>query len=132
MAIGRMHHVILDTPDPAGLAEFYSAVLGLPITYHDDDFAVVSADSTTSGVAFQRVVDRVAPTWPGDGPLLIHMDVMVDDVDEATARVVELGARVLEQADGSCVLADPAGHPFCLIPRPGWAPPVSDPDGGAS
>jgi len=20
--------------------------------------------------------------------------------------------------------ADPAGHPFCLIPRPDWAPPI--------
>jgi hypothetical protein len=23
------------------------------------------------------------------------------------------------------VFADPAGHPFCLIPRPQWAPPVA-------
>jgi hypothetical protein len=23
---------------------------------------------------------------------------------------------------GDHVFADPAGHPFCLIPRPGWAP----------
>jgi hypothetical protein len=22
------------------------------------------------------------------------------------------------------VYADPAGHPFCLIPRPKWAPPI--------
>jgi hypothetical protein len=22
------------------------------------------------------------------------------------------------------VYADPAGHPFCLIRRPGWAPPI--------
>jgi len=26
--------------------------------------------------------------------------------------------------DGPGVYADPAGHPFCLIPRPKWAPPV--------
>jgi hypothetical protein len=25
---------------------------------------------------------------------------------------------------GDHVFADPGGHPFCLIPRPGWAPPV--------
>ena len=23
------------------------------------------------------------------------------------------------------VYADPAGHPFCLIPRPRWAPPIA-------
>jgi hypothetical protein len=32
-----------------------------------------------------------------------------------------LGARKL---DGEDVYADPAGHPFCLIRRPGWAPPI--------
>ena len=30
--IGRMHHVVLDCPDPAALAAFYSALLGLPVT----------------------------------------------------------------------------------------------------
>ena len=126
--IGRMHHLILDAPDPARLADFYSTLFGLPITYQDDDFAVVSVDSTTSGVAFQRVSDRPPSTWPGDGPLLIHMDVMVDDVDVAADRLIALGARVLRRTEGICVLADPAGHPFCLIPRPHWAPPVADSD----
>jgi hypothetical protein len=26
--------------------------------------------------------------------------------------------------DGDNVYADPAGHPFCLIRRPEWAPPI--------
>ena len=43
MAIGRLHHVIVDCPEPLALATFYSALLGLPVTYHDDDFAVVAA-----------------------------------------------------------------------------------------
>jgi catechol 2,3-dioxygenase-like lactoylglutathione lyase family enzyme len=124
--IGRMHHVILDAPDPARLADFYSALFGLPITYRDNDFAVVSVDSTTSGIAFQRISNRTPSAWPDDGPLSIHMDVMVDDVDLAADRLTQLGARVLRRADGSCVLADPAGHPFCLIPRPHWAQPVTD------
>jgi catechol 2,3-dioxygenase-like lactoylglutathione lyase family enzyme len=34
--IGRMHHVVLDCPDPPALATFYSSLLGLPVTYHDD------------------------------------------------------------------------------------------------
>ena len=34
-------------------------------------------------------------------------------------------ARRLTDGDGgSRVYADPAGHPFCLIPRPGWAAPI--------
>jgi hypothetical protein len=35
-------------------------------------------------------------------PQQIHLDVMVEDG----------------------VFADPAGHPFCLIPRPAWAAPL--------
>ena len=53
-------------------------------------------------------------------PQQLHLDVMVDDVEAARPLVEALGARLLE---GS-VYADPAGHPFCLIPRPGWAPPI--------
>jgi hypothetical protein len=47
---------------------------------------------------------------------------MVDDVAEAGPRVLALGAVRLDVD----VYADPAGHPFCLIPRPGWAMPISD------
>lgn len=48
---------------------------------------------------------------------------MVDDQAAAEARVIELGARPL--AGGDHVYADPAGHPFCLIPRPTWAAPIN-------
>ena len=47
---------------------------------------------------------------------------MVDDLAVADREVLALGARRL--SDGQDVYADPAGHPFCLIRRPGWAPPV--------
>lgn len=49
-----------------------------------------------------------------------------DDVDAADRPVLELGARRLwREGDESRVYADPTSHPFCLIPRPGWAPPVA-------
>ena len=122
-AVGRLHHVIIDCPDPAALAAFYSAVLGLPVTYRDDDFAVVATSNRASGLAFQRATDHRPPTWPDPAtPQQIHLDVMVDDVPAATAAVLKLGATALA---GAGVFADPAGHPFCLIPRPGWAPPVA-------
>lgn len=120
---GRPHHVVLDTPDPAGLAAFYSALLGLPVTYRSDDFVVVAVSDRTSGYAFQRAPDHRPPTWPDPAvPQQVHLDVMVDDLTVADAEVRALGARVLSAAEH--VYADPSGHPFCLIPRPGWAPPV--------
>jgi catechol 2,3-dioxygenase-like lactoylglutathione lyase family enzyme len=128
MPVGRLHHLIVDCPEPALSARFWSAVLGQPITYDDHDFVVVSADTTTSGLAFQRAPDQRPPTWPDPAvPQQMHLDVMVDDLAGATDAVLALGATRL---GGDHVFADPAGHPFCLIRRPGWAPPVSQPPSG--
>jgi len=52
MQIGRAHHVVYDCPEPGALAAFYSALLGLPITYRAVDFMVVARDDRTSGFAF--------------------------------------------------------------------------------
>ncbi|MGD0609845.1 MAG: VOC family protein [Streptosporangiaceae bacterium] len=107
--IGRLHHVILDGPDPMALATFYSELLGWPVTYRSDDFVVVSADSQP-------------PAWPDPArPQQIHLDVMVEDVAAAGLRVLALGATRLNDQG---VYADLAGHPFCLIRRPDWAPPI--------
>jgi catechol 2,3-dioxygenase-like lactoylglutathione lyase family enzyme len=121
---GRLHHVILDCPEPRALADFYAALLGQSVTYDSADFVVVSADATTSGLAFQRAPGHRAPTWPDPAvPQQVHLDVMVENVAEAEPFVLGLGATRLI---GDCVFADPAGHPFCLIPRPDWAPPLPD------
>jgi hypothetical protein len=121
---GRLHHVIFDCSDPVALAGFYSALLGHPITYSSDDFVVVAANETTSGIACQRAPDHRAPTWPDRAvPQQLHLDIMVEDVIDAAAWVLALGAIKL---DGDGVFADPAGHPFCLIRRPGWAAPIPD------
>lgn len=126
MAIGRLHHTVIDCADPAGLAVFWSELLGLPVTFRGADWVVVSRDDTTSGLAFQLAPDHVPPSWPDPGrPQQVHLDVMVDDRSTAAAAVLALGARLLP---GDHVFADPAGHPFCLVPRPGWAPPVRPPD----
>ena len=122
--IGRRHHVVIDGPDPAVLAGFYSELLGLPVTYESPDWVVIAENDTSSGFAFQRAPDHRSPDWPDpDRPQQFHLDVMVDDVDRAGAAVVALGGRRL--AGGDQVYADPAGHPFCLIPRPPWAPPIA-------
>jgi catechol 2,3-dioxygenase-like lactoylglutathione lyase family enzyme len=120
--LGRLHHLIVDCPEPLALAQFWSALLGQPITYESDDFVVVAENNTSSGLGFQRAPDQQAPTWPDPAlPQQMHLDVMVEDVADATPRVLALGATQLDH-DG--VFADPAGHPFCLIPRPGWAAPI--------
>ncbi|MGX6603130.1 VOC family protein [Micromonosporaceae bacterium Da 78-11] len=123
MPVGRLHHLIVDCPDPMAEAWFWSAVLGDAITYADDDFVVVAPSAAASGLAFQRAAQLTPPTWPDPAvSQQMHLDVMVDDQEAARRAVLALGAR---QLPGDHVYADPAGHPFCLIERPAWAPPVT-------
>ncbi|MGI8879346.1 MAG: VOC family protein [Jatrophihabitans sp.] len=124
LVIGRLHHLVLDCPEPRSLARFYSQLLGEPITYDSDDWVVVSTSPQASGLAFQLAPDHRPPTWPDASvPQQVHIDVMVEDVAAATPNVLALGARML---NGEHVFADPAGHPFCLVKRPGWAEPISN------
>ena len=114
----RLHHLIVDCPEPRALAGFYSRLLDQPITYDSDDFVVVAPSDRTSGLGFQRAAGHRAPTWPDPAvPQQMHLDVMVEDPAAAGPEVLALGATRL---DGD-VYADPAGHPFCLIRRPHWA-----------
>lgn len=128
IVIGRLHHVVLDCRDPRALAVFYAQVLGQPVTYESADWVVVAENDHASGLAFQLAPDHEPPRWPDPAyPQQFHLDVMVDDVEAAAAHVLELGARrPSEQPAHAQVYLDPAGHPFCLIARPGWAPPIGD------
>lgn len=121
--IGRLHHVVVDCPQPAALAGFYSALLGLPVTYTSNDWVVIAKNDATSGIAFQLAPDHQPPQWRDPNhPQQFHLDVMVDDLDATGPVVLELGGDLLSAEDH--VYADPAGHPFCLIPRPAWADPI--------
>jgi hypothetical protein len=119
---GRLHHLILDCRDPLALARFYSALLNQPITFVSADFVVVAANNETSGLAFQLAPNYRPPTWPNPAvPQQMHLDIMVENVSESIPHVLALGASRLAGED---VFADPAGHPFCLVKRPGWAEPI--------
>ena len=50
--------------DPAAVAGFYSALLGLPVIYRDDDWLVAAASDISSGLAFQRAPGNLPRTWP--------------------------------------------------------------------
>ena len=119
-AIARMRSVVLDCPDPRALAEFYRALVGGEITYADDDW-VNLRDGGNVLLSFQRAPDYQAPDWPdGEHGQQFHIDVTVDDVDQAEPQVLALGARRTEVQPGIDedsnwrVYLDPVGHPFCL------------------
>lgn len=116
MAIARNPQFVLDCPDPIVMAEFYGAVLGwAPRPDPDGTWARISSGDHV--IHFQRVDGFRAPEWPGqDRPQQIHLDVDVDDLDEAEGAVLALGARKHDHQPGTSfrVFLDPAGHPFCL------------------
>lgn len=126
--IGRLHHTVVDCPDPAALAQFYAELTGMAITYESADWVVIAYGDPASGIAFQLAPDHRPPQWADpQRPQQIHFDVMVEDVGAAGAEAVALGAGLVadpEHGADAHVYADPAGHHFCLIPRPGWAPPI--------
>ncbi|MEU4558920.1 VOC family protein [Actinoplanes sp. NPDC023936] len=115
--IGRWHGLIIDCPDPATLASFYEQLLGMQRVQDEGDWVVIGDAPDRPGIAFQRVADFRAPSWPDPAhPQQMHVDVRVESLDEGAKRVAELGAvRLAGGGDTFRVFADPAGHPFCLV-----------------
>lgn len=121
--IGRLLSVVFECTDPDRSARFWEAVLGFERHHSDADWVTIAdPGDRPRRLSFQRVPDHVPPTWPGrDRPQQAHVDVLVDDVGAADARVVALGARrltedvVVHEDESFRVYADPDGHPFCLI-----------------
>jgi predicted enzyme related to lactoylglutathione lyase len=106
--------VVLDCAEPAKLAEFYATATGWAVSYTDDDFAYVGQDPVQLG--FQRVAGYRGPDWPDDAKHA-HLDLKVDDPEEAARALVAAGATRpdFQPGDGKwIVLRDPEGHPFCL------------------
>ena len=118
--IGKIDKIVLDTTDATGLAEFYREVTGFPTVYVSDDWV---NNQMPDGVrlAFQRVDHHVAPRWPDPAyPQQMHLDLLVPDLDAAVERARQAGAtRLPGGGESYVVLADPAGHPFCLCQRDG-------------
>jgi catechol 2,3-dioxygenase-like lactoylglutathione lyase family enzyme/uncharacterized damage-inducible protein DinB len=130
----RLRQVVLDCTDPRRLADFYRELLGFdyraghetPDPEGDDWLVVHDADGRVR-IAFQRVDELVAATWPDPAvPQQLHLDLTVDSLDalhRQHQRVVALGARLLlDRADDPeeplRVYADLAGHPFCIFVLP--------------
>jgi predicted enzyme related to lactoylglutathione lyase len=108
--------VMLDCPDPSALAAFYAELLGKPVTYDADGAAMVGVDGEQP-VLFQQVRDYAAPGWPDPSrPQQLHLDVWVDDIEEAERAALAIGAvRLPGNGDNWRVYADPVGKPFCLL-----------------
>jgi catechol-2,3-dioxygenase len=108
--------VMLDCPDAVVLSRFYAELLGKPITYEGPGMAMIGNDGAQP-VMFQQVAEYTAPAWPDPAhPQQLHLDITVDDIDQAEKDALALGASSLDyQGENWRVYADPASKPFCLI-----------------
>jgi predicted enzyme related to lactoylglutathione lyase len=108
----RLSIVVFDVPaaDNDKEVAFWQAAAGAELThytrypeYHG------GAVTETLGLLVQRL---------GDGPARVHVDIHTDDLDAEVARLAALGAERVSQEGHWCVMRDPAGLPFCVVPEP--------------
>ncbi|MFD7309315.1 VOC family protein [Promicromonospora sp. NPDC059942] len=112
--VGILKSVVLDVPDLGVEAGFWTALTGGTVKFTDHDWVTVTTPDQWD-VAFQLAPDHVPPQWPGqEHPQQAHIDLYVPDLAAATARAVDLGARVLRENERWITLTDLAGHTFDL------------------
>ena len=108
-------YLVIDATDPERLAQFWCGLLDVRVdtTLGDGQFVVLSAAKDGLTVGFQRVSEDKA------GKNRLHLDLIVEDLDEATAEIETLGGRWLEPGNTRELegfqwrcMADPEGNEF--------------------
>ena len=132
--IGWIREIVLDSPDPRGLAGFWAGLLGgTPVEWYPG-WITLEPPPHGQRLSFQGTGPGTGPgtgagaaTAAGSAPL-VHFDVLVDDLIAAHERVLASGGIFVgEHASPRPgpggepvrwrVYRDPAGHPFCLVTR---------------
>lgn len=114
----------LDCRDGEELAGFWSRLLGWHVVARDGAGWFQLRGPSGVGLNVQAETGYEPPVWPEQDTgqaKMMHMEVLVDDLEAAVDWVVELGgAEARHQPPdrdrrGLRVMLDPAGHPFCLF-----------------
>lgn len=123
----RLTTVTLDCSDAEVLGSFYCDLFGWGVNARDGAGWVQARDPDGGvGLNFQAEDAYEPPTWPeqpGQQTKMMHLEILVDDLEAAVERVLECGgAEALHQPVDRDqtrirVMLDPAGHPFCLFVR---------------
>jgi predicted enzyme related to lactoylglutathione lyase len=113
----KMGYLLIDAADPAALARFWGGLLAVPVFTElgDGQYLLLSPTEYGLVLGFQRVTDAK------QGKNRMHLDLAVDDLDQATAEVERLGGRWLEPGNTRELetfrwrcMADPEGNEFCI------------------
>jgi catechol 2,3-dioxygenase-like lactoylglutathione lyase family enzyme len=111
--------IVLSAPDPRELAAFYSRLLGWQVGTDESGWVTLDNPDGDIGLSFHIDDAYIRPSWPSDSEhqqMMLHIDIKVDDLEEAGRYAVAAGAVLadFQPQDNVRVFLDPAGHPFCL------------------
>lgn len=122
--------VTIGCPNPRELVAFYGRLLDAQVTASEPPGdgeppgagwsqlrSTGDHGTITLNFEFERQWQR--PTWPsepGRQHITQHLDILVDDLEDAVAWAEACGATLADDQpqDNVRVMIDPAGHPFCL------------------
>jgi predicted enzyme related to lactoylglutathione lyase len=112
----RLHHIVIDAHDLAGLARFWTQALGWQVLSEREREVVIGPDvDAPVGICFMPVTDDKTVKNR------VHVDLTTSaaDRDREIERLLALGARHVDVgqtgAESWTVLADPEGNEFCVV-----------------
>ncbi|MFN8025142.1 MAG: VOC family protein [Acidimicrobiia bacterium] len=113
--VGWLRAVVVDAADPARLAEFWQAVLGVGVVETAADWIQLAPGTGGCFLAFEPATPGAAPTG-----FRTRVDLEVDDMDVAKARIEALGGRLVEviharPGESHYRMADPEGNEFTVV-----------------
>ena len=91
--------VVLDCPDAHALSDFYRRLLGWEVKWSEPDWVLLRGPEGGTSLSFQSEADYRPPVWPelpGEQQKMQHLDIEVDDLDEAGAHAVAEGATLAD------------------------------------
>jgi predicted enzyme related to lactoylglutathione lyase len=109
-----LNEIVVDCADPPRLTRFWAAVLGGEPVDRDPDWSYVDPPEGQLRLAFQQVPEGK------EVKNRLHLDIEVDDIDAARARLTAEGAVPVADLRTTAhgrfqVMLDPEGNEFCLV-----------------
>ena len=120
----RITAVVVDSPDPTALAEWWRTVLDYELIDQDDDGTTEIGPRGQGAKGPVPTLVFVPVTAPTPRKVRLHLDLNATDreQDAELARLLDLGAVRVDVGQGAPseamtwhVLADPEGNEFCLL-----------------
>jgi glyoxylase I family protein len=120
----KLEHVAINVPEPAAMAEWYKANLGMRIVVASSEspFMHFIADDVGSMIELYNNPAAALPDYPNMSPFNFHMAFATNNIEAERDRLVAAGASAAEitttpRGDKLLFLRDPWQIPFQLVQR---------------